>query len=388
MSGYNSIFSLPSTLFIGEGKTADLIGKMAADGFKKALLHFGGGSIKRNGVYDEVVALLKEHNIDFVEAGGQKPNPELAIVREGISIFKRENCDVILAVGGGSVIDSAKGISVGCANPEDVWYYYSTMTPITNAIPIYCVLTLSATGSESNFGSVVSSSDENQKYGYLHPLLLPKASCIDPKHQMSLPWYQTVNGAIDACSHLFEQYLGIVRSGCRTPAYAIEGVIQAVADATNRIQVEDTVLARGDLSFAANLALNNIFAVGTDNGDWATHMIAHMLAACWDKSRLSHGACLGVLTGEIFLRLKEKSDEFAELLNRLAHTAFHADSIEEAVEIWKKQVVDWGHPITITELIGETPTEEYLAKVANHTFKRGLRHFSEAEILDILKACV
>ena len=203
MISYN--FYNPTKLVFGDDTIKQIGSLIKANGYKKVLLIAGGGSIKKNGVYDEVIKSFQENEIKWIENWGVKPNPNLDKVYECINLAKKEDVEAVVAVGGGSVIDTTKIVAAG-VYCEDVWNVFERTERITKALPIFTVLTLSATASEMNCSAVITNEQEQKKWGTGHPLLFPKVSIIDPSVQNSLPWNQTVNGALDAMAHILEFY--------------------------------------------------------------------------------------------------------------------------------------------------------------------------------------
>ena len=170
------------------------------------LLHYGGGSIKRSGLYDTVTASLKENGVEFVELGGVVPNPRLSLVHEGIALCRKENVDLILAVGGGSAIDSAKAIAMGVYYESDVWEIYEEGKAIEKALPVATILTIPAAGSEASGDTVITNEEKQLKYGYGSPRLRPLLSIVNPEFFFTLPKNQIANGVADMMSHVFERY--------------------------------------------------------------------------------------------------------------------------------------------------------------------------------------
>jgi len=249
----NFTFYTPTRVLFGVGRIKEIRSEIKKSNVKKVLLVAGGGSIKKNGVYDTVIASLQEQGIDWVELWGVVPNPVLSKVMEGISLAKESGVDGVLAVGGGSVIDTAKAIASGIYL-DDVWASFLGKEKIKQALPLFVVLTISATGSECNGNFVITNEETKQKLGNHSPLVYPKVSIIDPSVQRTLPWNQTANGACDALSHIMESYFS--GGGNETTLYVDEALTKAIIDATDKLMLnEDDLEARANLAWAATLAL-------------------------------------------------------------------------------------------------------------------------------------
>lgn len=289
----NFEFNIPTKLLFGKN-TINKIGKEISDfGLKKVLLLYGGGSIFNNGVYKQVSDSLKSAGIDFIETGGIKPNPVLSKVHEAIEICKMENVDAVLAVGGGSVIDSGKAIAAGALYDGDIWDAFEGKVFLKKALPLFSVLTLSATGSEMNQWAVITKENEKKKWAFTAGIdSFPKVSILDPSVQSSLPEFQTVNGASDILAHVFELYF----DGTPNTDFAdelSEGIIRTVMKNV-KILLNDpgNYNARAELAWSGTMALNSINGMGRSGGDWATHSIEHSLSAYYD---IAHGAGLSII---------------------------------------------------------------------------------------------
>jgi alcohol dehydrogenase YqhD (iron-dependent ADH family) len=256
-------------------------------------LHYGKSSIFKNGVYEQVTTTLKENKIDWVELGGVKPNPVLSKVEEGIKICKDEKVDGVLAVGGGSVIDSAKAIAAGVLFNGNIWEAFEGTKRAEASLPIFTVLTLSATASEMNAFAVITKEDENKKWAFSAGLdSYPKVTVIDPSFQLTLPQEQTVNGAVDTISHIFELYFDGIKNTDIQDEIA-EGIIRTVLKHV-KILLNDPANyeSRANLAWSATLALNGLNTAGRSWGDWSTHTLEHSLSAFYD---IAHGAGLSIM---------------------------------------------------------------------------------------------
>lgn len=287
----NFDFYAPARILFGRDAERD-IGALLKPHASKVLLHFGGGSIKKSGLYDRVTASLRASGLDFVELGGVKPNPRLSLVHEGIALCKREQVDLILAVGGGSVIDSAKAIAMGVYYEGDIWDVYESGEPVERALPVATILTIPAAGSESSGDTVITNEEKQLKYGYGSPRLRPLISVMNPELFYTLPRHQIASGVADMMSHVFERYFTNTVHTDLT-----DGLCEAVL----RTLIKNAPLALNnphdydawcELGFAGTVAHNGLVGMGREQ-DWACHNMEHELSAIYD---VTHGAGLAVLT--------------------------------------------------------------------------------------------
>ncbi len=339
----NFVFHNPTRIIFGKDTVGQIGGVIKAAGVKRVLLVAGGGSIKKNGVYENVVRSLQEAGLTWAEAWGVRPNPVLAKAREIIALAKAEQVDAVLAVGGGSVIDTAKSVAAGVFL-EDLWAAFERQVEVTRALPIFVVLTMSGTGSEMDPLAVLTHEADLKKWVLRSPALFPAASIIDPTVQRSLPWHQTVNGAIDALTHVMEFYF--VGTWEETTLALDESLMRTIISMTHRLR-EDPLSyeARANLAWAASLALNGLTGVGLREGDFATHRIETAMSAVFPE--IAHGAGLGVLFPAWILFMQGYNpDTFA----RWAKRVWGADSVEAGVELMRRTFQGWDAPITLEEL--------------------------------------
>lgn len=288
----NFVFHNPTRLIFGRGQLAQLRTELAPYG-KRLLLVYGGGSIKRTGLYDQVMAILREIGAEVYELPGVEPNPRLSTVHKGVAICREKQIDFILAVGGGSVIDCTKAIAVGARYEGDVWEVITGKGQATGAIPFGTVLTLAATGSEMNSGSVITNWETREKLGWgAAPYTYPTFSILDPVHTFTVPRDHTVYGVVDMMSHALEQYFHTAANAPLVDRW-IESLLRTVMEAAPRaVANPEDYEARETLLFCGTMALNDIIAMGTDGGDWATHDIEHAVSAVYD---IPHGGGLAIL---------------------------------------------------------------------------------------------
>lgn len=289
----------------------DTIPKIANEIPKTAnvLITYGGGSIKKNGVYDQVKQALKDHKV--YEFGGIEANPEFETLMKAVKIAKEKNIDYLLAVGGGSVLDGTKFIAAAAKfQGDDAWDILAKNAPLTESIPLASVLTLPATGSEMNMGSVVSRREFKQKKAFLHPLSYPQFSILDPNTLESLPKRQKANGVVDAYTHVLEQYLTFPNEASIQDHWA-EGVLKTLLCYGERYVLEDfNYEVASNIMWAATTALNGMIGLGVPH-DWATHMIGHEITALHG---LDHAQTLAVvMPGMMRIMFDAKEEKIRQL---------------------------------------------------------------------------
>ncbi|MDR1123346.1 MAG: iron-containing alcohol dehydrogenase [Elusimicrobiota bacterium] len=257
----------------------------------KALLHYGGGSIKKSGLYAQITASLKAAEVDFTELGGVVPNPRLGLVRQGIDICRREGIKFILAVGGGSVIDSAKAIALGVPYNGDVWDFFISKAKPQTALPVATVLTIPAAGSESSLSVVISNEEMQLKLGHKTNLVRPVFSILNPEFCFTLPKEQAAYGVCDMMAHIFERYFSNVPHTELTDNLC-EGALRAIIANAPRVLADmHSYDAWAEIMFGGNLAHNGLLGMGRQE-DWASHAIEHALSAAYD---IPHGQGLAIV---------------------------------------------------------------------------------------------
>ncbi len=287
----NFTFYNPTKLIFGKNTIPKMGRELKKSGINKVLLLAGSGSIKSNGTYESAIQSLKNSGIEWSELWGVRANPLLSHAIEGISIVKDKNVNAILAVGGGSVIDEAKSIAAGYYL-DNLWTAFEDKISIDKALPVYTILTLSGTCSEMDPYAVLTNDENLKKWNISGDALYPKVSIIDPEVQMSLPWHQTVNGAIDAMSHIMEFYF--MGKDEEATLSVDEALMKTIIQSVDKLQEEPcNYSARANLAWAATLGLNGISGVALHGGDWASHQIEHGISALHPE--IAHGAGLAVV---------------------------------------------------------------------------------------------
>ena len=355
---------------------------------KKVLLHYGGGSIKRFGLYDKIVKLLNENSIKFIELSGVKPNPLLSMVRDGIELCKNNNIDFILAVGGGSVIDSAKAIAAGAVVGHDVLNFFKG-TAVERALPLGVILTIPAAGSESSMFSIITNEDGMLKRSFGSEHVYPKFAILNPENTMSLPDYQTSCGLSDMLSHLFERYFTNTENVILTNNLLL-GVIKTVIDLGPKLLKDPSNYdLRSEIMITGTYAHNGSLGVGRTE-DWASHAIEHELSGYND---VAHGAGLAIITPAWMKYVsKEKEEIFVKLFNHifdLDRSLTNIEVTEKGIEILKSWYKSINLPTTLTEI--NVPKEEIknLARKCTHDKPNkqigNFKVLKEEDIVKILK---
>lgn len=287
----NFRFYVPTDIHFGQDRLEELPDTLAAYG-KRVLLTYGGGSIKKNGLYDQVMSLLTANDFVVTELAGIEPNPRIETVRRGVELCHENDIDVILAVGGGSTIDCSKVIGAGVFYDGDAWDLVTGKAAIGKVLPIVDILTLAATGTEMNRGAVISNMTTNQKLGTGGWEMIPKASFLDPANTFTVSKYQTAAGSADIMSHLFENYFSQTK-GTDVQDFVAEGLMKAVIkNCPVALKAPENYDARANLMWASTLALNGLTGSGKA-GAWSCHPIEHELSAFYD---ITHGIGLAILT--------------------------------------------------------------------------------------------
>ncbi|NOX85953.1 MAG: iron-containing alcohol dehydrogenase [Chlorobi bacterium] len=356
----------PVRLHFGEGVTGGL-GKSAAKYGKKVLLVFGKGSVKKYGYYDRVVEQLKMAGLEIVEYSGIKPNPVIEDVRMATGLGQRENIEVIVALGGGSVIDSAKIIALAIASGYDGWDIIKHKVKPEKTIPLICVLTLAATGTEMNAGAVVQNHDTGEKIGFVHELNFPKESFLDPSFTVTVPKNHTTYGITDLIAHALEVYFGEGE-----PPVIDQITFDIIKDAMRwgpeLLDNPENVELRANIMLDATLALNGLTRYGKKNGDWGVHAIGHELSLLYD---MPHGASLSIV---YMAWLKLHKDRISERIKKLGKNLFGADSVEGTLDAIRLFFQSINSPVTLQdEGIGEDQ-KEIIIRQLNKNSASGMHH--------------
>lgn len=362
-------FHNPTKLIFGQNQVTQLQTELP-ENTNKVLLVYGGGSIKRNGVYDAVVAELKKAEVEVFELSGVEPNPRLSTVRRGVEACKENDIDFILAVGGGSVIDCTKTIAAGAKYDGDAWDLVTREATPESALPFGTVLTLAATGSEMNAGAVITNWETNEKYGWgAAPLTNPMFSILDPAYTTSVPKDQTIYGIVDMMTHMFEQYF---HNPTKSPVQdeMIEGVLRAVMETAPKLLDNlESVEYRETILYAGTIALNGMLQMGY-RGDWASHNIEHAVSAVYD---IPHAGGLAILFPNWMKHnLDVDPSRFAKLATNVfgvnAEGKSEKEVAEEGIDALRKFWSSLGAPERLADYeIGE----EKFDVIVDRSMKRG-----------------
>lgn len=304
----------PTRIFFGKGQV-EKIGPAIKQYSNKILIAYGGGSINKNGIYNDVAKVLNDNEIEFYELSAIKPNPSIKSVREGVRICREHDLNFILAIGGGSVIDCVKGIAAGVLYEGDPWDFYIYKATVGKVLPIGSVLTMAATGSEMNGGSVVSNEETCSKMVMSSEFVKPRFSVLDPEYTYSVGKYQTAAGTADIMSHCFEQYFSSVKDTFLQDRLTEAILKTCILYGPIAIQSPENYDARANLMWASSVGLNGLLATGKQ-GDWATHMIEHEFSAQTD---LTHGIGLAIITPHWmkYVLTNENLDRFVSMATNI-----------------------------------------------------------------------
>ena len=333
-------------------------------GGSRVLIHYGGGSVVRSGLLDRVKASLDKEGLTYVELGGVKPNPRSGLVYEGIDLCRKENVDFILAVGGGSTIDSAKAIAAGVKYDGDFWDYYQGK-PVEDALPIGTVLTISAAGSEGSPDSVITKEDGMFKRGASGEGFRPMFTIMNPELQKTLPAYQTACGITDIMAHLYERYLTNTKEVEVTDRIIEALLLTMIHEGPRVIEDADNYEARANVLWAGMMAHNNSCGVGRTQ-DWTSHDVEHELSALYD---CAHGAGLAVVMPAVFTyNMKHDVMRFAQMAVRVWGCQMDFEHPEktakEGIEALRRFLISIGMPKNFEELGAKEEDIEKLAHTA------------------------
>ena len=385
---YDFSYQNPTRIHFGKKAINKLAGELREYG-KNILLVYGKASIKKIGLYDQVMNILQAEGKTVVELAGINANPRYTQLLKGARLVREHNIDLILAVGGGSVIDCAKGIACAAYAEGDVWQrYYVNQEPVTNrVVPVGSILTMAGTGSEMNSGSVITNEAENLKIGRVYPLALvtPRFSILNPEYTYSVPKYQMISGIFDIFSHLMEQYFS-GDDDC-TSDYLIEGLMLSLISASRKAIVNpEDYEARSNIMWCATMGLNKILGLSKTQ-DWEVHMIEHQLGAYTD---CAHGIGLAIISPAYYRYIYRyglhKFVRYAKVVWGVEDKGQGDEAIAlEGINRLEAFIAELGIPATLREV---RATEEMLPLIANSTaLGGGYKQLNAEDILAILKAC-
>lgn len=386
----NFNYSIPTQVYFGKDQIQVLAQKVREFGGSRVLLVYGGGSIKKTGLYDKVVEIFKTNDISFWELSGIDPNPRIDSVRKGIEICRENNLDFVLAVGGGSSIDCSKLITAGFYYEADPWDLMIGKGKFGKALPLGTILTLAATGSEMDPIAVISNLDTNQKIGFGNPGMAPKFSILDPTYTYSVPKSQTAAGTADIISHTLESYFSVVR-GAYLQNRLAEGILKTCIH-YGPIALEDpeNYEARANLMWASSLAINGLLTYGKER-KWSCHPMEHELSAYYD---ITHGVGLAIITPYWMEYVLE--DNTVEVFRDYGINVWGLNPDQDSFTIARQAIaktreffVSLGLPTTLREVnIGEENLE-VMAKAATKNGPLGeFRPVNAEDVYNIYKAAL
>lgn len=378
----NFNYSIPTKIFFGRNKI-EVLAEQVKNYGSNVLLVYGGGSIKRNGIYEKITDIFNKNDIRFWELPGVEPNPRISSVRKGIEICRDNKIELILAVGGGSTIDCAKVIAAGYYYDGDAWDIVVDPRKIDNVLPIASILTLAATGSEMDAGAVITSLETSEKLGTGHKDMAPKFSILDPTYTFSVPKNQTAAGTADIMSHIFEVYFNNTKEAYLQNRMAEALLKTCIHYGAKAMEEPGNYEARANLMWTSSLAINGLLSYGKD-AEWSVHPMEHELSAFYD---ITHGVGLAILTPHWmeYVLNDNTVDKFVEY----GVNVWGIDSIGDKYEIahnaikkTKEYFVSLGLPSSLREVGIEEEKLEEMAKQA--TVRGKLGNFKPLEAQDVL----
>lgn len=381
------VYYTPTEVVFGKGSESKVGSLVKQFGGKKVLLHYGGKSAERSGLLGRVCGALDAECVEYVKLGGVVPNPRLSKVYEGIELCKKEGVDLILAVGGGSVIDSAKAIGLGLMYDGDVWDFFAGKAKAESGFPVGVVLTIPAAGSEMSCSCVITREDGAEKRSYDDDIIRPKFAVMDPELTYSLPAYQTACGVVDIMMHTMERYFSHEDDMTLTDEVA-EAILRTVKDCACKVlKNPGDYRSRAQIMWAGSLSHNGLTGCGTV-GDFASHRLEHELSALYD---VAHGAGLAAVwaTWARYV-FKENVSRFVRFAVNVmgVHDDFTAPEATAlaGIEAMERFYRDLSMPTSISELIGREATDSeirLMAEKCSHGGTRTVGHFKELDMADM-----
>ena len=363
--------------------TVKSVGSLVREFGNNVLLHYGGGSIKRSGLYDEVKAALEKEKLNVFELGGVMPNPRLTLVKEGIDLVRKNQIDFILAVGGGSVIDSAKAIAIGALYDGDVWDFFERKVKVTKTLPVGVVLTIPAAGSEASTSSVITNEDGWYKKSVGSVLMRPKFAIMNPVLTFTLSQYQTACGVADMFAHVLERYFTNTKNVDFTDDLC-EATMRSIIKHASIVKDNPTdYAARAEIMWEATIAHNGILGVGRVE-DWASHGIEHELSAIYD---IAHGAGLAIVF-PAWMKYVYKQDEnrFARFANKVFGIAIEVE-IEKTIKAGIRALEEFFNNIGLATRLRDIdiPKDKFEEMAKKCTENGALGNFVSLNTKDVLE---
>ena len=366
------VYYAPTEVVFGKESEEQVAGLVKKYGGHKVLVHYGGRSAKKSGLLDKIFALLRQGGVDFVELGGVVPNPRLSLVQKGIDLCRKEKVDFILAIGGGSVIDSSKAIACGVPFDGNVWDIYMGKAEPASYLPVASVLTIPAAGSEMSDASVITNEDGDVKVGYSNPMSRPKFAIMNPVRTFTLPPYQTAAGVTDMMMHTMERYFSPEDDMDLTDALA-EAVLRSMKENVYKVLADpEDYRARAQIMWGGSVAHNDLTGCGM-TGDWATHQLEHELSGMFD---VTHGAGLAAIWPS-WARyvLKVNVSRFVRFAVNVMDVPNDFTDPEgtalRGIEAMERFYHSIGMPINIHELIGRDITDDEIKEMVRKCSREG-----------------
>ncbi|MBR2747027.1 MAG: iron-containing alcohol dehydrogenase [Bacteroidales bacterium] len=366
------VYYAPTEVVFGKESEEQVAGLVKKYGGHKVLVHYGGRSAKKSGLLDKIFALLRQGGVDFIELGGVVPNPRLSLVQQGIDLCRKEKVDFILAVGGGSVIDSSKAIACGVPFDGNVWDIYMGKAEPASYLPVASVLTIPAAGSEMSDASVITNEDGDVKVGYSNPMSRPKFAIMNPVRTFTLPPYQTAAGVTDMMMHTMERYFSPEDDMDFTDALA-EALLRSMKENVYKVLADpEDYRARAQIMWGGSVAHNDLTGCGM-SGDWATHQLEHELSGMFD---VTHGAGLAAIWPS-WARyvLKVNVSRFVRFAVNVMGVPNDFTDPEgtalKGIEAMERFYHDIGMPINIHELIGRDITDGEIKEMVRKCSRDG-----------------
>lgn len=388
----NFIYEVPTKVYFGENQLHGNLSQEIKKYGNKVLLVYGGGSIKKIGLHQEIIKELKNSNIEMYEFSGIEPNPKHTSINKAAKICKEKDIDVILGVGGGSVIDSCKLIAAGKYYDGDTWDFVLKKAEIHKAMPIITILTVSAAGSEMNNNAIISNKETNEKKGCKSPLFIPKVSFLDPSVTYTVNKYQTACGSFDILSHIMETYFSR-NSGLYMLDTVMEGLMKTVIKYA-KIAYNDpnNYEARANLMWASSWAINGFTRIDKQPNIWVCHLLEHQLSAFYD---ITHGLGLAILTPR-YLRYALNEDN-VDRFYKFGVNVWNIDSNLPKIEVAKKSIEcleelfykELELTDNLTDLnINDKNFEEMANRICNNGTVKGFIDINKEDIVKMLKECL
>lgn len=386
----NFIFHNPTKVIFGKGTDATVGAEVISYGGPVLLAHSGGDHLKQSGVYQRVISSLKESNLEFIELVGIKPNPLLDKVTEGIRMCRENNIKFILALGGGSVVDTAKAIAAGVPYSGDVWNLFTGKASFNEALPVGVILTIPAAGSESSNGAVITNEHSGYKLAIIDEVLRPKFAILNPELTYSLPAYQTFCGIADIMSHVMERYFTKVKHVDLTDRLCEAVLTTVIRNARILLSDPEDYHARAEIMWSSTIAHNDLLTSGRA-GDWGSHMIGMEISALYNST---HGATLSAVTPSWMRYVyKEELDRFIQFAIRVWNVEYDFDAPERTALMGIKCLEDFfreiGLPVSLGELgLDNKRFDEMACKCTERGPVGNIKAMNQNDILNILNSAL